>query len=43
MINAYQCSSIDIKESMKKYCNPSLPQQKVTELEKCENTIPDEV
>jgi hypothetical protein len=42
-LSAYQSSSISLDESMKKYCNQSLPEQKLTELEKCEKTLPDEV
>jgi len=43
VLSAYQCSSISLDESLKKYCNQSIPEQKQTELEKCEKTIPDEV
>jgi hypothetical protein len=43
VISAYQCNSISFDESMNKYCNQSLPEQKLIELEKCEKIISDEV
>jgi hypothetical protein len=37
------CLTQEVEKTMKKYCDTSLSAQKVKELEKCEDDVPEEV